>query len=121
MRYVAEVWLEWPICRGSTMYRASARYKKLAWLKAKLAAVLLDVVLPRFYWDTDWSGRRCRYAYEYGIQFGVRKVTEQEERDGVHAFWTASMPGSRNFGGEHSLAHPLNQPLSEVQGHGYKL
>jgi hypothetical protein len=121
MRYVAEVWLEWPICRGSTLYRASARYKQVAWLKAKIAAMLLDLVLPRFYRDTDWSGRPRRYEFEYGIHFGVRQTTAQEKQEGVRDFLNFSMPGSRRFKGEHSLAHPLNHPLNEAQTRGYKL
>ena len=109
MSYVAEVWLEWDICRGSTMYRATAKTRHGAWLKAKIAAMKLDFLLPKFYWDTDWSGRRCRYAYEFGIHFGVRPLTDQEQQHGIRAIWTTVMPGSREFAGEHASAHPWNE------------
>lgn len=122
MSYVAEVWLEWEICRGSTMYRATAKTRLGAWLKAKLAAMTLDCLLPTWYWDTDWSGRRCRYAYEYGIHFGVRKLTEREQQEGVRTIWTAVLPGSRKFEGEHSMAHPWNDvELKDATPHGFKL
>ena len=126
MSYVAEVWLEWDICRGSTMYRATAKTRHGAWLKAKIAAMKLDFLLPKFYWDTDWSGRRCRYAYEFGIHFGVRPLTDQEQQHGLRAIWTTVMPGSREFAGEHASAHPWNELDSvklegSVESLGYKV
>ncbi len=107
MSHVAEVWLEWPVCRGSTMYRAQAKTEKGALLKAKLAAVQLDLLLPTSYPDTDWHGRPCRIPYDYGIKFGVRPLTEREQAEGVQAVWTTHLPGTREFAGEHASAHPL--------------
>ncbi|KWA84190.1 hypothetical protein WL29_22785 [Burkholderia ubonensis] len=109
MSYVAEVWLSYEICRGSTMYRATAKTERGAKLKAKIAAMKLDVLLPKFYWDTDWRGRPCRYAHEFGILYGIRKPTEREETEGVTAFFSTSLPGTRGFTGEHASAHPLDQ------------
>ena len=122
MSYVAEVWLEWEICRGSTMYRATAKTRFGAWLKAKFAAMMLDCLLPAWYWDTDWSGRRRRHVYEYGIHFGARKLTESEQQAGVRTIWTTVLPGSRAFKGEHSMAHPCHAvKLNDDTLHGYKL
>lgn len=109
MSYVAEVWLEYEICRGSTMYRATAKTERGAKLKAKIAAMKLDLLLPKFYWDTDWGGRPCRYAYEFGIRYGVRQLTEREEKEGVTAFFTTALPGTHGFTGEHASAHPLGE------------
>lgn len=119
MSYVAEVWLEWPICTGSTMYRTAAKTRWGAWLKAKFAAMVLNLRLPRFYWDTDWSGRPYRYAHDFGIKFGVRQPTEREQQDGVTAIWSTRMPGHHNFSGEHPDAHPWNEArLGKLQGTG---
>ncbi|HDR9105453.1 hypothetical protein [Paraburkholderia sp. A3RO-2L] len=106
MNFVAEVWLDWGICRGSTMYRATAKTERRALAKAKLAALQLDLLLPKFYRDTDWSGRPCRLAYDYGIKYGVRKLTAREETEGVTAIWTTILPGYRGHAGEHAAAHP---------------
>lgn len=109
MSYVAEVWLEYEICRGSTMYRATAKTERGAMMKAKIAAMKLDLLLPKFYWDTDWGGRPCRYAYEFGIRYGVRQLSEREEKEGVTALFSSSLPGTRRFTGEHASAHPLGE------------
>ncbi|KVP75256.1 hypothetical protein WJ96_05730 [Burkholderia ubonensis] len=122
MSYVAEVWLDWDICRGSTMYRATAKTERGAQLKAKIAAMKLDVLLPKFYMDTDWSGRPCRYAYDFGIKYGARNLTEREEKDGVTAIWTTSLPGTRDFAGEHPDAHPWTEAkLALTPDMGFKL
>jgi hypothetical protein len=98
--FVAEVWLAWPVCRGSTMYRVQARTKHGACLKAKIAALKVDWLLPRSYLDTDWSGRPCRYEYEFGIHYGVRELSARERTEGVQAF-TGGSP----------LAHPSRTPF----------
>ncbi|KVP39786.1 hypothetical protein [Burkholderia ubonensis] len=120
MSFVAEVWLEWDVCRGSTMYRATAKTEHGAQLKAKIAAMKLDLLLPKFYMDTDWSGRPCRYAYDFSIKYGVRKPTEREAKEGVIALSTTSLPGTRGFTGEHAMAHPLGES-SGLAGSGLRL
>lgn len=119
--YVAEVWLEWEVCRGSTMYRQCFRWKLLAALNAKLHAMLLDGMLPSHYVDRDWSGRPCWYRYEYGIMFGVRKLTAGEAKDGMHAVWTTELPGRAGHAGEHAQSHPLVRELSATGLQDYKL
>jgi hypothetical protein len=47
--WVAEVWLEWPICRGSTMYRQRFRFRWMARLAVRFHALLLDAHLPTHY------------------------------------------------------------------------
>lgn len=121
MTHVVEVWLEWEVCRGSTMYRATANTRWMAWLKVRLAAALLDFLLPRRYRDTDWSGRPCTYRYEYGIHYGVRKPTEHEAKHGVQPRWSYILPGHKGFSGEHSSAHPLDSPAEPLEDLGYKL
>jgi hypothetical protein len=104
--WVAEVWLEWPICRGSTMYRQRFRFRWMAYLAVRFHAFLLDAHLPTHYRDTDWSGNPCLYRYDYGIYYGVRKLAASEcER--FHPFWSVDLPGSKEYHGEHASAHPL--------------
>jgi hypothetical protein len=40
---------------------------------------VLDNWLPRFYYDTDWSGNRVTLEHEYGIAYAVRRVGEAEQ------------------------------------------
>lgn len=120
--WVAEVWLEWEVCRGSTMYRQRFRFRWTAYLAVRLRAILLDGVLPRFYRDTDWGGRPKMYEYEYGIHYGVRKLVEGEGRE-FHAIWSDVLPGHRDHSGEHASAHPFERLKNELSGStlGYKL
>lgn len=121
MNFVAEVWLQWPICRGATMFRATARTKKRALVKAKLRAAMLDLLLPRTYPGEDWSGRRCTYRYDYGILYGVRKPTEQEKQHGIRPVWTTALPGERGFAGENARLHPVVGDVALLAGEGLKL
>lgn len=115
-QYVAEVWLDWGIGRGSTMYRSSACSLRLARLKMKLAALVLNLVLPTFYWGPSRTGRLVRYKHDFTICFGVRQLATLELKDGVKTVWTASMPGSRGFAGEPAAAHPWNNEASAAPG-----
>jgi hypothetical protein len=105
-RFVAEVWLDWGIGRGSTMYRSTAKSQRLAALKAKVATLLLDLLLPKFFWGPSRAGRPVRYSHDFCIRYGVRQATALEQKDGVTAIWTCSMPGSPGFSGESAAAHP---------------
>jgi len=115
-QFVAEVWLDWGVGRGSTMYRSSARSQRIAGLKVKLAALVLNLVLPTFYWGPSRTGRPVRYKHDFTICFGVRQPTALEVQDGVKSIWTASMPGSAGFAGEPAAAHPWNQDTSATPG-----
>jgi hypothetical protein len=123
--YVAEVWLEWDICRGSTLYRQRFAYEWQAALFAKLYAMQLDYVLPTHWRTTDYHGRLCWEKYEYGIKFGVRQVTPHE-RDNFQLIWSPVMPGHKDYAGEHATAHPwfklddkeLNASVADL---GFKL
>lgn len=120
-RYVAEVWLEWEVCRGSTLYRQRFRSRTAAWLFVRWHALSLDLHLPRYYWDTDWSGRRVRYAYEYGLFWGVRKATSEEMHHGVSAIWSPALPGTKAYRGEHASAHPWEREQLSGDSAGFKL
>ena len=102
--FVAEVWLEWEVCRGSTLYRQRFVNEKSAERAVRKAAAKLDRVLPKHYGDTDWSGRRVVYEYEYGIHFGVRPANEH---DSTRRIWSPALPGTQSYAGEHATAHPL--------------
>lgn len=114
--FVAEVWLDWGIGRGSTMYRGAAGSLRAAGLKAKLATLLLNLILPTFYWGTSRTGRLVRYKHDFSICYGVRPLTTLETNEGVKAIWSASMPGSRGFSGEPAEAHPWNKEASAAPG-----
>lgn len=98
-QYVAEVWLEWPICRGSTMYRQRFNTQRGAYLAVRLHALLLDWHLPRYYWDIDWVGRALQLKHDYGIYYGVRQLNDEEREDGVRAIWSPVLPGEKDFSG----------------------
>ncbi len=121
MSYVAEVWLEWPLCKGSTMYRAQARTKLGAYMKVRLAALLLDLLLPSKYRDTDYLGRVHAFSYDYGIAYCVRKLTESETQNGVRNIWSSVLPGHSGFHGEHRENHPWNDDLDKASTAGFKL
>lgn len=108
-RFVAEVWLDWGIGRGSTMYRSTAKSQRLAALKARLATMVLDLLLPKFFWGPSRTGRAARYSCGFSIQWGVRQATVLEQKEGVTAIWTCSMPGSPGYTGEAAAAHPWNK------------
>lgn len=105
-KFVAEVWLEWEICTGSTMFRAAFSSAKRAERAARLAAKLLDLVLPRAYPAEYSSGRRYYETYNFEIRWGVRAPTGMESERGVSRIWTTVMPGSSSHQGEHASAHP---------------
>ena len=113
--FVAEVWLEWPLCRGSTLYRQRFAHQWQAAVFAKLYAMLLDWVLPTYWRTTDYLGRPCRERYDYGIYFGVRAATA-EEAQSFAPLWTTTLPGHAGHAGEHAQAHPLVNSLD-----GYKI
>jgi hypothetical protein len=109
--YVAEVWLDWEICRGSTMYRQRFENKETAELFAKNAARYLDWILPTHWRTTDWSGRPYFEKYGYAIKFGVRSIDVVEDKD-FQVVWATRLPGQQGitgagYGGEHREAHPL--------------
>lgn len=108
--FVAEAWLEWEICRGSTMFRAAYSTAARAERAARLAAKLLDRELPLHYRAEYSNGRRYWESYGFDIRFGVRPLAPSEQRNGVFRIWTTDMPGTKEHQGEHASAHPLEQP-----------
>jgi len=88
--WVAEAWLEWEICRGSTLYRERFATIKDAERAARRGARCLDYFLPP--------------AEGMGIKWGVRRACEA---DGNHGIWSPYMPGSKHYSGEHATVHPL--------------
>lgn len=116
--YVAEVWLEWPICTGSTLYRQRFSSYESATNAVRVAAKLLDECLPRKYRDTDYLGRSIYLDYDYGIHFRVRQATPSDTTDEI---WSPNLPGHREFNGEHASAHPLmRDPAKSASALGYK-
>ena len=89
--WVAEAWLEWEICTGSTLYRERFDIKEDAAKAARKAAASLDFYLR----DGD-----------FGISWGVREACD---KDTGRRIWSPYMPGSKNSRSEHRLAHPLHQ------------
>ena len=90
--HVAEVWLTWFFGRGTTMYRQRFESRKEAEAAVKAQAAVLDATLPRYYKDTDWSGRTILHEHEYGISYGVRELTE-EETSNFFAVNRTTLPG----------------------------
>ena len=105
-KWVAEVWLEWPLCRGSTLYRASFRWHWLAALSARWHAWRLDTDLPRGWRDIDHRSRPYWEPYEFGVYFGVRRPTTRERRFGAYSIWSPGLPGHKDYRGERPSAHP---------------
>jgi hypothetical protein len=93
--WVAEAWLEWDICPGSTLYRERFDTRENAAWAAKAWAKELDWRLP--------------HRDDMGIKWGVRKACEF---DTERAIWSPYMPGTRNYCGEHRNSHPLNQKVT---------
>lgn len=120
--WVAEVWLEWEICKGSTLYRARFATEERAARAARANAWVLDMVLPTRYKAEYSDGSPYWESYCYGIHFGVRKLTAYEQVNGVHQFYTDVLPGHKGHEGEHPSAHPRERSL-EFSGSlaGYKL
>lgn len=112
--FVAEVWLEWPLCRGSTLYRQRFARQEQAALFAKFYAMLLDWMLPTHWRTTDYLGRPSLERYDYGIHFGVRAATS-EEAQSFTPVWTTRLPGHAGHAGEHAQAHPLANRLDDYK------
>ncbi len=120
--HVVEVWLEWPLCRGSTLYRQRFRSRWLAYASMRIHAMMLDMELPTHWRSTDWHGKPCLERYDYGIHYGMRKPTSSERELGVHTLWSPVLPGHQGHAGEHREAHPLwADNASSAEELGYKL
>jgi hypothetical protein len=120
--FVAEVWLDWEICRGSTMYRQRFVSEKEALSEVRNRARLLDRVLPTHYRTEGWSGEMRLERYEFEIRWGVRRVTDAERLDGVRPVWSLALPGTEEYRGEHASAHPLAQtPEAAALTAGYRV
>lgn len=116
---VAEVWLEWPLCRGSTLYRQRFVDDASAERAARRAAQILDDVLPKHYADTDSSGNRILLEHEYGIYWGVRPALAG---DTTGRIWSPVLPGRSDYRGEHARAHPLwRDPEAQAASLGFKV
>ena len=106
--WVAEVYLNWEICRGSTMYRQRFRTKEGAARFARFHAWILDRLLPRYYFTEGWSeGSRVRNTYDFAICWGVRRLVGHETTR-FSTVWATTMPGASDFHGEHRDGHPRN-------------
>ena len=90
--WVAEAWLVWDICTGSTMYRERFNTKEEAHEAAKKNAAKLDRWTPSH--------------QNFGISYGVRKANKF---DNEHSIWSWALPGEPDYSGEYWQAHPLNQ------------
>lgn len=93
-QWVAEAWLEWPICSGSTLYRAAFNDEEEARAAAKNRAAYLDKVLPAYYTIEVAGGGVMREAYGYGIHWAVRERS-LEEQQGLVKVWSPHLPGLR--------------------------
>jgi hypothetical protein len=107
--FVAEVWMDWEICQGSTLYRERFMTQQRALRAVRSAAKRLDTALPRFYPAEYSNGRRYAESYGFEIKYGVRNLAGRELTEGVASIWSPSMPGDANFSGEHASAHPQAQ------------
>lgn len=111
--HVAEVWLEWSLGRGSTMYRQRFATQKRAYLYVRVYAWALDLMLPRHYSSTDRYGRRIALRHDMSIMYGVRLATDAEKKD-FQTIWSPGMPGTPAYSGEHADFHPLVVPRDQV-------
>jgi hypothetical protein len=102
--YVAEVWLEWEICRGSTMVRRKFKHLWTAALFAKIAAMIVDFHLPSYYRAEYSDGEPYLEKYGFEIHYGIRQLGENEIYCPV---WSLVMPGNRRSTAEHREAHPF--------------
>jgi len=103
--FVAEVWLEWAHGRGSTMYRQRFSTQKKAYYFVRLYAWLLDMSLPNAFRTQGRTGP-ISVSYDMDIKYGVRKISESE-RQSFNVIWSNSMPGQRDYAGEHQSLHPV--------------
>lgn len=110
--WVSEVWINWEICAGSTMYRQRFRTKWTAYLAVRVRAFILDVLLPQFYWDTDWFGKPVRCRHEYSIHYGVRRLSELERPD-FRVVYSTVLPGQKGSTAE--LSHHRLAILDSLQ------
>jgi hypothetical protein len=99
--WVAEVWIDWEICHGSTMYRQRFNTKWGAYLAVRARAFGLDFLLPSSYWDTDWSGKPVRIKHEFCIRYGVRRLSEKEQET-FNTVYSTVLPGEEGCRAEHS-------------------
>lgn len=76
--YVAEVYLTWFFGKGSTLFRQRYASMQRAQRAARLQARFLDLILPKYYWAEDWSGRKYKEAHEYGINWSTRRIRDNE-------------------------------------------
>lgn len=106
--YVAEVWLEWEISSGSTLYRQRFPDTKSAERAVRRAAKELDAILPTHYRVDSYNGRPQWEKHGFQIQFGVRDIQAQE-KENFNVIWSPYMPGERKYTGEHAAAHPMLQ------------
>jgi hypothetical protein len=114
-RYVAEVWLEGEICRGSTLYRQRFLSERMARIHAKLHAFMLDFCLPKYYLVEDEWGKLRPRRFDCDIRFGCRQLTASEA-DTFAPLWSTVMPGYDGFKGEYREAHPPLSKQLEVAG-----
>ncbi len=114
--FVAEVWLRWEICAGSTLYRQNFRTQRAAIVFAKLYAIILDWLLPTVYLTEGWNGEPVENRYEYEICYGVRKMTESERNGAFYRIYSRYLPGTNGFSGEHASVHPLIAKAERLSG-----
>lgn len=106
--WVAECWLEWEICTGSTLYRSRFSTPSAAAAAVRRRARMLDWLLPRMYVCEYSSGRKYLEEYGFEIRYGVRPLSPEELKNGVREIWSPQMPGTAGDRGEHRQAHPLS-------------
>ena len=105
--FIAEVWLDWEVTRGSTMYRQTFESELAAQFFAKFYAAALDTILPRGWPTQDWLGRPFFDAYKFSIKCGVRSLAPSEAESGVVAFFCNHMPSTGLSRSEHFFSHPM--------------
>ena len=106
-RYVAEVWLEWEICRGSTMFRSRADTLVKAKAAAQRAARLADLWLPSAYRAEYSDGRPYSEPYGFEIKWGVIDTQKFPGKMWKDVPLTLVLPGRPGYTGEHRMCHPL--------------
>lgn len=121
--HVVEIWLEWPLCTGSVMYRQRYRWRWMAMLDMRIRAEALDWKLPHFWRTTDWNGKVIRISYDFGIAYGIRTPTAKESREGICAVSTFTLPGLEGSTAEHREGHPVRTEFGgeSPQALGFKV
>jgi hypothetical protein len=104
--FIAEVWIEWEVYRGSTMYRQRFKTRTGAKIASKIHAWILDQALPSHYVAEYSDGRPYKEVYPYEIKYGVRGRVRANLRD-AEPIWTTAMPGTKEYCGEPSMTHPV--------------